>query len=38
LREQHSGDPTGFPAWIQAQKENTANWQSYRDQYLKRVR
>ncbi|MBM3858619.1 MAG: sulfatase [Verrucomicrobia bacterium] len=35
MRVQLSGDSTGFPAWIQTQKENTSNWQGYRDGYLK---
>ena len=37
LREQLSESASGFPDWIQTQKEKTANWQGYRDQYLKRV-
>jgi len=28
-----SGAPDGSPAWIQTQKENTANWQGYRNAY-----
>lgn len=35
LRVRYSGVASGFPEWIATQKENTANWQGYREQYLK---
>lgn len=35
MRVELSGTASGFPAWIQSQKENTANWQGYRDAYHK---
>jgi len=31
MRVEQSGTEDGFPEWIQSQKENTANWQGYRD-------
>jgi arylsulfatase A-like enzyme len=33
MRAELSGTSDGFPEWIQTQKENTANWQEYRDAY-----
>ncbi|MDH4455451.1 MAG: sulfatase [Verrucomicrobiota bacterium] len=33
MRVDFSGAPDGSPAWIQTQKENTANWQGYRNAY-----
>lgn len=33
MRIELSGTTNGFPGWIQSQKENTANWQGYRDAY-----
>jgi len=38
MRVEQSGTQDGFPAWIQSQKENTANWQGYRDAYHKITR
>ncbi|MBE7497800.1 MAG: sulfatase [Verrucomicrobiaceae bacterium] len=38
MRVEQSGVQDGFPAWIQSQKENTANWQSYRDAYQRLTR
>lgn len=38
MRVEQSGTQDGFPAWIQSQKENTANWQSYRDAYQRLTR
>jgi len=38
MRVHLSGDRKGFPAWIKTQKENTSNWQGYRDRYLKLLR
>jgi arylsulfatase A-like enzyme len=35
LRVEYSGVASGFPEWIATQKENTANWEGYRAQYLK---
>lgn len=33
MRVELSGTADGFPEWIQSQKENTANWQGYRNAY-----
>lgn len=38
MRVEQSGTQDGFPAWIQSQKENTANWQGYRDAYQRLTR
>jgi len=38
MRVEQSGAQDGFPAWIQSQKENTANWQSYRKAYQQLTR
>lgn len=38
MRVELSGKADGFPEWIQTQKENTANWQGYRDAYQRLTR
>ncbi len=38
MRVDFSGDTTGFPQWIQTQRENEENWKNYRRQYLELIK
>ena len=35
MRMEYSGVASGFPEWIETQKEKTENWEDYRKRYLR---